>query len=475
MSTIRAPFRYLSVCSGIESASVAWGPLGWTPVAFAEVDRFASAVLAHHYPGVPNWGDMTRFKDWPDADIDLLVGGTPCQSFSVAGLRKGLDDPRGDLALTFLAIADRYRPAWVVWENVPGVLSALSHDAPDPCPPPPPLDLGSDVADVETEDDYHAEELHAFQCVLAGFSELGYHGAYGTLDAQYFGLAQRRKRVFAVFHSGDWHRGAAALFDRTCLSGHPAPSREAWQDPPCGTLPNTSSCRGLRVGPDEAAAWHTLAFGGNDTRGPIDVATSVLAHGGSHGCQDFASETFVAHAFTAQHDSSEDGSGKGMPIIQTHAFDARQSDVVQYGDVSGPIDTDGNSIAVCFDTTQMTSPDNRSRPTAVACFTAKDYGADAGDISPTLRAGGHVESHANGGVMPAVAFTSSTGMVARRLTPRECERLQGFPDDYTAIQYRGKPARDGQRYKALGNAMAVPVMAWIGDRIQRVEELGSSS
>src|SRR5688572_27874545 len=116
--------RYLSVCSGIEAASVAWHPLGWTPLAFSEIEKFPSAVLAHHYPAVPNLGDMTRFKEWDCAAFDLLVGGTPCQSFSVAGLRKGLDDPRGSLMLVYLAIADRYRPRWLVWENVPGVLSS---------------------------------------------------------------------------------------------------------------------------------------------------------------------------------------------------------------------------------------------------------------------------------------------------------------------------------------------------------------
>jgi site-specific DNA-cytosine methylase len=135
--------KYLSVCSGIEAASVAWHPLGWSPVAFAEIEKFPSAVLAHHYPHVPNLGDMTKFKDWPDAAIDVLVGGTPCQSFSVEGLRKGMADPRGNLALTYLAIADRYRPEWVLWENVPGVLSSTSHDAPDPCPPPATVGFGT--------------------------------------------------------------------------------------------------------------------------------------------------------------------------------------------------------------------------------------------------------------------------------------------------------------------------------------------
>jgi DNA (cytosine-5)-methyltransferase 1 len=186
--------KYLSLCSGIEAASVAWHHMGWQPTAFSEIEPFPSAVLAHHYPHTPNWGDMTRFKEWPDANINVLVGGTPCQSFSVAGLRKGLDDPRGNLMLTYLAIADRYRPKWVVWENVPGVLSSNS---------------GRD-----------------FGAFLGGLGQLGYGFAYRVLDAQYFGLAQRRRRVFVVGCLGGWQRAAAVLFEQHSLSGNLAPSRE---------------------------------------------------------------------------------------------------------------------------------------------------------------------------------------------------------------------------------------------------------
>lgn len=189
--------RFGSVCSGIEAASVAWTPLGWQCAFVSEIEKFPSAVLAHHYPEVPNRGDMTRFQEWPDADIDVLVGGTPCQSFSVAGLRKGLADPRGNLALTYLAIAERYRPRWLVWENVPGVRSS------------------SDGRD--------------FGAFLGGLAELGYGWAYRSLDAQYFGLAQRRERVFVVAHLGDWRPAAAVLFEPHSLSGHPAPRREAGQ------------------------------------------------------------------------------------------------------------------------------------------------------------------------------------------------------------------------------------------------------
>ena len=192
--------KYGSVCSGIEAATVAWDSLGWTPQWFSEIEPFPSAVLAYHYPNVPNFGDMTKFKEWKLDDttaIDVLVGGTPCQSFSVAGLRKGLEDPRGNLMLTYLAIAARYQPRWLVWENVPGVLSSNG---------------GKD-----------------FGTFLGALGEIGYGFAYRVLDAQYFGVAQRRRRVFVVGCLGDWRAAAAVLFERESLSGNPAPSRKKGQ------------------------------------------------------------------------------------------------------------------------------------------------------------------------------------------------------------------------------------------------------
>ena len=196
--------KYLSVCSGVEAATLAWEPLGWEPVAFSEIESFPCALLAHHYPYVPNWGDMTKFKEWPDAAIDVLVGGTPCQSFSVAGLRKGLDDPRGNLCLTYLAIADRYRPNWLVWENVPGVLSSA--------------------------------EGRDFGSFIGGLEQLGYHAAWRVLDAQFVrvdglerAVPQRRRRVFVVGYLGDWRRAAAVLFERESLRWDNPPSRKTGQ------------------------------------------------------------------------------------------------------------------------------------------------------------------------------------------------------------------------------------------------------
>ncbi len=347
---------YSSVCSGVEAATSAWHPLGWKPKWFSEIEKFPSAVLAHHYPDVPNLGDMTEFKEWPDDPIDLLVGGTPCQSFSVAGLRKGLDDPRGNLMLTYLAIAERYQPRWLVWENVSGVLSS---------------NRGRD-----------------FGTFLAALGQIGYGFAYRVLDAQYFGVAQRRRRVFVVGYLGDWRRAAAVLFERESLSGHPAPSREAREE--------------------------------------------------------------VAQCLTTRTESAYDPTTETLPV----AFGAQNS--VNQGD----------SVS-----TEVTPTLDKSKTPGVAFAIHPHSIGRKPNAGPQGR--DHLDAeqaytHDARGVAQAVA----KGNQVRRLTPTECERLQGFPDNYTQIAWRNKVAEDcpdGPRYKAMGNSMAVPVMRWIGERIQMVE------
>ena len=263
--------KYGSVCSGIEAATQAWEPLGWTPAFFSEIEKFPSAVLAHHYGsnmpgephstnGVPNYGDMTNFKEWPDHGqngqnaIDILVGGTPCQTFSVAGLRQGLNDPRGNLMLTFGAMAKKYQPKWIVWENVPGVLSS---------------NKGKD-----------------FGAFLQLLGECGYGFAYRVLDAQYtrvdgFGRAvpQRRRRVFVVGCLGDWRGAAAVLFEPESLSGNSAPRRKKGEEV-AGTL-GASACRSIGV--QDAESGHLLP----------EVSKCILAHGQ---ILDSDTETFITYA-----------------------------------------------------------------------------------------------------------------------------------------------------------------------------------
>jgi DNA (cytosine-5)-methyltransferase 1 len=415
---------YGSVCSGIEAATAAWHPLGWRPAFFAEIDPFPRAVLAHHYPDVPLHGDFTTIQQGDYAAIDLLVGGTPCQSFSVAGLRGGMADERGNLALEYLRLADRLRPRWLVWENVPGVLSSSAG-----------RDFGSFVG---------------------GLAELGYGWAYRVLDAQYVrtrrfpgAVPQRRRRVFVVGHLGDWRRAAAVLLERESLSGHPAPRRESRQGTAARAVRGAALGVDLHDAADTGEMSCTLDTGmarGNRGLGVIapDVARCVLTGEGSS--QDYESTTMVAHALRGEgFDASEDGTGRGTPLVPI-AFHPTQEPISSVGVVHalGTGSSGGcASAAVAFDAAPtLTSANNPSRSPQSAEVTMQ------------------------------VAAVHRASMQVRRLTPRECERLMGFGDYYTLVPYRGKPAADGPRYKALGNSMAVNVMDWIGQRIATVEELG---
>ena len=584
--------RYLSVCSGIEAVSVAWQPLGWEPAMFAEIDPFCCWLLRSRYRAsrpifmpsphdaldkkeakrraaairnvvalpadgaVINAGDFTRIGKRDVGTIDLLAGGTPCQSFSIAGKRAGLDDPRGNLTIEFARLADRLRPLWVVWENVPGVLS---------------IDDG-----------------RTFGAFLGMLVQLGYGLAWRVMDAQYFGVPQRRRRVFVVGCAGGWRAAAAVLFEQSCLSGYPPPRREARKD-----LAPTLSARahgGGGLGTDfdlDGGLIRQLAFGGNNTAGPIDVATAANACASASGRMDFETETFIAHSLSADgFDASEDGTGRGVPLIagtlstrNGASSDRDLSNSFALPPVAFNLrGRDGGALPEVSESASLRASAGGSTNSYIA-FSAKDHGADADDIAPTLRSMGHGNSHANGGGQVAIAFStnqrgeareravhgtlnssrsgkqvdgvlqssgsppsaytlhgsdktasaaSSTDiagsvrtrapgsienssttavlqeqsvaspltapyskqadssdtsngppnllhsqMAVRRLTPRECERLQGFPDDYTLVEYRGRLAADGPRYRALGNSMAVPVMGWIGQRIAAVHEIVS--
>ncbi len=372
--------RYLSVCSGIEAATVAWHPLGWQPVGFSEIEAFPSAVLAHHYPDVRNYGDMTKYKEWDLESIDLLVGGTPCQSFSVAGLRRGLEDPRGNLALTYVGILDRLRPRWCVWENVPGVLSSSGG-----------RDFGS---------------------FLGALAELGYGFAYRTLDAQYFGVAQRRRRVFVVGYLGDWRPAAEVLFERESVRGDPAPSREARQEiagaTKTGARPGCEQPYGIAN-----CLTQRMHKGINTTldEGQTPILQAIPIHD-------------QATRFSGKRGHNQDGKGNGLGV-------GRPGD-------PAPTLTKGDKHAVAL------------------------------PMAPTLTATNDPSrSPQSTEITNQVAAVHAASMAVRRLTPVECERLQGFPDNYTNIPWRKAiDSPDGPRYKALGNSMAVPVMKWIGERLE---------
>ena len=336
--------RYLSVCSGIEAVTVATERLDWSPVAFAEVDPFPSAVLAHRFPHVPNLGDITQHENWKleRGAIDLLAGGPPCQSFSVAGNRGGLGDARGNLILTFLEIAARLQPRWIIFENVPGILSSAGGDD--------------------------------FREFLRTLAQLGYGYAYRVLDAQFFGVPQRRRRVYLVASFGDWRRSAEVLFEPESLRGNTTQIRPQRKNAPAST------------------------------RGSVEIVGTLCAdsHPGSYAGQDAYTGRLIAAP---------------QPFVKSKRAQSVDDD----------------------ETWQA----NRPAPT-LSVF-------DSGDTRTT------------------VAIVTPPPLAVRRLTPRECERLQGFPDDWTAVPYRGKPAADGPRYKAIGNSMAVPVMRWIAERIAAID------
>ena len=224
--------RVGSVCSGIGGFDLAFSQAGFEVVWACEIDRQARETLRFHYPDLVIYADITKLRSIEGiAGIDVLCGGTPCQSFSIAGLRKGLADPRGNLALVFLGLVDWFRPRYVVWENVPGVHTSWSDVTAHPAGEAAGqiiakikclgAELGIDaIANLSLGDFEEIDQSNDFDCFVAGLEKLGYGVATTILDAQYFGLAQRRKRVFVVGCAGGrWERAAAVLFDRSCMRG----------------------------------------------------------------------------------------------------------------------------------------------------------------------------------------------------------------------------------------------------------------
>jgi DNA (cytosine-5)-methyltransferase 1 len=332
--------------------------------------------------------------------VDLLVGGTPCQSFSVAGLRGGLADPRGNLALRFVQLAAVMQPKWIVWENVPGVLSSGK---------------GRD-----------------FGTFLGALGQLGYGFAYRILDAQWHGVAQRRRRVFVVGYLGDWRRAAAVLFERESVFGNP-PTRGKTGERVTGAVTARTGRNGGSSN-DDVDSGRIVAF--HPTQDPIssiDGSTHAMGCGSKGGCCTQA--VAVAQGFTYSGYSNQ-------PAWMT-------------GDRTDCLPASGHS-------------DGSHQGVGVVAMRESGPGFWTQDeVCGTLRAEGENRPSRPSNVL------HSPPMAVRRLTPRECERLQGFPDDYTLVEYRKKPAADGPRYRALGNSMAVPVMRWIGERIKMVDELRS--
>jgi len=437
--------KYLSVCSGIEAATVAWHGLGWEPVAFSEIEPFPCQLLAERFPTVPNLGDMTKYREWQieRGAIDLLVGGTPCQAFSVAGLRKGLEDPRGNLALVFVGMVDHYRPEWVVWENVPGVLSSNGG-----------RDFGS---------------------IVGALGQLGYGWAYRVLDAQYFGVPQRRRRVFLVAHSsGDSRRCAEVLFEPESLRGDTKARRRTGKDAPADAGASLEAGLPRTVGA-LCADTHPGAYSGQDAYTGRLIPASILYENHANDSR-VTQEDSTCPTVTSRWGTG----GNNTPLVQQAYRKSRRAQSTD--DFETWVDDGVANTVNCFDQGDIRTTHAVAVQQPIVLM---DQGGGVMQVNTdgqtgTLRRETHGHepivlvqqpmafSPQGGGDMRGVDPLIRHQMAVRRLTPVECERLQGFPDGWTDIRPKGKDTPDSPRYKALGNSMAVPVMRWIGERIATV-------
>lgn len=471
--------KYLSVCSGIEAASVAWHPLGWEPLAFSEIEPFPRAVLAHRYPGVPCHGDFTVLRNEPwIAGADILVGGTPCQAFSVAGLRKSLGDDRGNLSLEFIKLADSIDaareadgrdPSVVVWENVPGVLSTKDNA------------FGCFLAGLAGDVDPYVPPRGKWTNagVVAGPQRTL---AWRILDAQYFGVAQRRRRVFVVASARAGFDPAAVLFECEGVRRDTPPRRETGKIAP--TIPSRSTGGGglgtdfdldggliaktLQAKNPMAVAYaFSSKDNGADATEDLSPTLRAMPHHGSHAngggqmavavpLQEVGKRTGVST------DDPRAGIGIGQdgdPMFTLQA--GAQHGVAAYA-FQPRIARNGRGDMGDLVNTLSAQSGETGKGDAAPCVAVAHVQFDRRRSPTESEIANALHSSDSGCMFPAVR----QNMAVRRLTPVECERLQGFPDGYTNIPWRGKPeAPDGPRYKALGNSMAVPVMAWIGRRI----------
>ena len=508
--------RYLSVCSGIEAFSKAVDGLPYCAAGFSEIEPFPCAVLAARYPFVPNMGDMTKINGWAlRGQVDLLVGGTPCQGFSHAGLRGGLRDPRSGLAVHFVRLAAELRVPWLLWENVPGALSTAG---------------GGD-----------------FRAFVSALDELGYGLAWAVLDAQWFGVPQRRKRLFLVGRLGDWRGPCQVLFEPDRVCGNPPPRRSKRQ----GHAPRAEGgageggqpfnvagnipCRGAGVDrPGTQSEFGLTVLGQPEVSGTITAVGSGACSVGNRSLDGFTvldqpndvSSTLCASGAGTDRPSAQ-CSQEGFCVVSMKTANTKANGSnIDYSSTMYTLDTSGPHAVFPLDMRNALRDPSRESRTGVGFGSDGDpantltsesvpavapineqlafndpakgnWGGLSGpeDPAPALDAK-HVHSvapldlrhllrddgsfggwgqpeapvgsltcgNAGGGNPPAMAPLSAP-CYPRRLTPVECERLMGFPDGWTDIMFQGKPARDTLRYRALGNSMAVPVMRWLAEGI----------
>ncbi len=436
--------RYLSLFSGIEAATVAWQDFGWECVGVSEIDAFPCEVLKQRYPHIPNLGDITQItQERLDelGTIDIVVGGSPCQSFSTAGDRRGLEDPRGKLMYDYIRVVKTVRPKWFIWENVPGVLSQ--------------------------------DDGQAFGTLLRQMAIIGYSLCWRVLDAQHFGVPQRRHRVFLVGHLGaDRECAAKVLFDPESRSGNLKKSGAAKQEATTSTEASSTI---------DSKLWtQNSEFKVRYINGDGKIAGSLCANAGQRQ-QNYLHQTLASGGDTVGTLLSEHGR---LQFADNQSAFSGAFHVV----VNGRQDPITSRVAQAL-TTDTSGLDNifcdlyNGSISDTACAMTTATGASTGTGPKLLQTAytqnGFAEYREGYGTLSATDWKrpemhlSITKQIVRRLTPVECERLQGFPDNYTRIEWRGKPEEkcpDGHRYKALGNSMAVPVMRWIGHNIQQYDE-----
>ena len=439
--------RYLSLFSGIEAATQAWQPLGWECVAVSEIEPFPCAVLEHHYPHVPNLGDVTKITEQQIKDlgqIDLIVFGSPCQNLSVAGNRKGFEGEQSSLfyaAMEIIKHAKRHcNTRFALWENVPGAFSS---------------NKGADFTEVVK----HMAGLSELDTPKNGWGKEGAAvGANGllewsVLDAQWFGLAQRRKRVFAIVDFGDWTSRPPILLECESLRGDSAPSRETGQDF-TADVGASATKRGFdkqRIGQyaDNNVASTCAARDYKDATDlvvePIAIAGNIIGRTEGNG-----------------------GNGNGFDDTGScYTLTAMDRHAVAYG--CTPTTLDPNKVNAITASYGLGGADLETKPLVMQLMD-ESYSFDSANMGLSLNKEVAATLCAHNSKQPQNVLRAN--YVVRRLTPIECERLQGFPDNWTKIPYRNKPADDcpnGVRYKALGNSMAVNVMAWIGQKVQQTQ------
>ena len=466
--------KLISCFSGIEAASVASKDLGWEPVAFSDIEPFATALLAHHYPLFPNLGDFTTI-DWSPyhGKTDIVVGGPPCQAFSVAGLRQSLADPRGNLTLEYMCAIHAIKPRWMLAENVPGILSAKGNP------------FGSFLAGLAGYDapiEPLGDKWSACGHLVAA-NEESYSLAWRILDAQHFGVPQRRRRVFVVGHLGrrEWWKPVEVLLERSGVPRDSTQGGEAGKD----TASSAGGCIAVCTG-------HTNANGSNvsiDVSPTLDRATPAAV---------LVTEAYAAGSFgDYQPGVGTLRSGKrGEETIVCMESEQSKAPLLARMTALGQYEIDGTASTMksrdykdATDLVISTSEPMCFEPGAISRLSSSKVSALAptlraqmGDNQPAVMACGYdgdVLGDRTGTLLRGEGHVVDTshflhqGSTLRRLTPMECERLQGFPDNYTQITYRNRPATqcpDGPRYRALGNSWAVPVVKWIFARLDQVDK-----